>query len=233
QNTYVIDNILFEDRKNIPVQEQPLFLQSVLTEKQANNIYKVYSKDDDIIEMIQKNTFDYKKVKGIDEKTYQKVQQKIKNGMSKSEILVFMTKHGIKYNHVKPLVDKYGSKEIAMQKLKGNPYLLTNVKGIGFKKADEIAYIMKYDMKSENRIKACVLYIIEEVNQNGNSWINQRQMFNRLIDYLGIEKERIQEVLNKEIKGITCVDGKYTKTVIYETEKYIADKIKYALTNVK
>src|SRR5699024_8672738 len=167
------------------------------------------------------------------EKTYQKVQQKIMNGMSQSEILVFMTKHGIKYNHVKPLVDKYGSKEIAMQKLKGNPYLLTNVKGIGFKKADEIAYIMKYDMKSENRIKACVLYIIEEVNQNGNSWINQRQMFNRLIDYLGIEKERIQEVLNKEIKGITCVDGKYTKTVIYETEKYIADKIKYALTNVK
>ena len=46
-----------------------------------------------------------------------------------------------------------------IERIKENPYLLIQIKGIGFKRADEIAKALGIDPKSDFRINACSIIL--------------------------------------------------------------------------
>ncbi len=60
--------------------------------------------------------------------------------------------------------------------------MLINIKGIGFKRADEIAKALGIDPKSEFRINACINYTLREFcDNNGNSSIDKFHLINSLM----------------------------------------------------
>jgi len=217
--SYIIENIKKE--RPSTVAEQKAFLQTILTEKQVENIYRVYSEQDDVVGLIEKGEFDYQKVHGLGDKTFDKLREKVLENLDISEVLAFLSKYGIKYNTISKLVKEYGNPQIVMDKIEANPYLLTEIKGIGFKKADEIAKAVGYDMYSIHRITSCLMYVIGAENQNGHSWVGYKQLLNGAIELLNIDKKSIENVIIENDK-ILNFDGRYTTEKVYNAESFVS-----------
>lgn len=232
QGSYIIESIK-TDRPRTK-EEQRRFLEAILTPNQVENIYDVYSEDDDIVGMIEDGAFDYTKVKGLGQVTFERLRKKVLENVDLSELLSFLSKYEIKYNAtIAKLVEKYGNPQIVIEKIKKNPYLLTEVKGIGFKKADEIAKAIGFDMKSPHRIKSCIFFCISEENASGHSWISYKNLLNKTIDLLNIDKRYVEDILNQDIDNIIESNGRYTTRAVYNAEKYVAMKMIQYKTNSK
>lgn len=222
KGSYLLESIRQE--RPTTIEEQKDFFRMILTPVQLHNIYEVYE-GQDIIQLIQDDALDYQKVKGLGEKTYEKMKEKVVMNLEMAELLVFLSKHGIRYSMIAKLVKHYKNPQIVIQKIEQNPYLLTEVKGIGFEKADAIAKAMGYDMKSPFRIGAAVHYIVAMENANGHSWISHKQLLNRAIDLLNIKRVLVETELTNGINGIMKVGERYTKKRVYEAEEYVAQSM--------
>lgn len=222
RGSYVLESI--KQERPTTVAEQKNFFKMILTETQVENIFAVYE-GQDVIDMIQNDTFDYSKVKGLGDKTYDKMKEKVLMNLDMSELLVFLGKHGIKFNMVSKLLKEYKNPQIVMEKIEENPYVLSKVKGIGFKTCDAIAKAMGYDMKSKHRIRACILFVINQENTNGHSWIERKQLLNKAIELLNINKSYIEDVLDTGFKHIVNIDSRYATRKVYEAEAFVAMKM--------
>lgn len=227
--SYILESIK-QDRPTT-IAEQRSFLETILTVNQVENIYKVYKEEDDVVGMIERGEFDYNQVSGLGDKTFEKLQKKVMENVDMSEVLSFLNKYGIKYNMIAKLVKEYKNPQIVIQKIQENPYVLTEIKGIGFKKADEIAKAVGYEMTSPHRIASALRYIIGEENQSGHSWIVFKQLLNRAIELLNIDKTYIEDVLNGQPKGIVRVDERYTTKGVYDAEQQISLRMTQLKTN--
>ncbi|UUG68042.1 AAA ATPase [Bacillus phage PK-3] len=222
--SYIVESI--KQDKPVTVSDQKAFLSTILTSNQIENIFAVYKDGEDIVGMIENGEFDYKSVKGLGDKSFEKLKKKVMDNIDMGEVLAFCNKHNIKYNTIAKLVKEYKNPTIVVDKINQNPYVLTEVPGIGFKKADEIAKAVGYSMTSKNRIDSALRYIISLENMSGHSWISRKPLLNRAIELLNISKEHIITVLDNDTKGIKNVDGeRYTRDAVYEAEQFVAQRM--------
>lgn len=229
--SYILESV--KQQRPTTITEQKSFLSTILTPTQVENIYKVYSEQDDVVGMVERGEFDYTKVSGLGDKTFEKLQKKIMDNVDMSEVLSFLNKYGIKYNMIAKLVKEYKNPQIVIEKIKTNPYVLTEVRGIGFTKADEIAKAVGYDMHSPHRIASALRYIIGQENQSGHSWVDFKTLLNRAIELLNISKTHIEDVLSGQPKDIISVDGRYTTQQVYDAEREVSLKMTQFKTNSK
>lgn len=246
--SYWIQNIY----QDIPdtIEEQKDYLKSILTELQVEAIYKVYP-NTNIIQMFKDDTFDYSKVHGFGKYTYERVKKKILDNLEFKELLSQLGKYGITYTIIKKLVDKFGSPQLAIKKIKENPYELIQFDGIGFKKADAIALNMqKIDLKekiekgeitreeadnlfqeyykSPFRIQAGIIYIIEQEQENGHTYITRENLIKECYEKLFVDHQFIEEQI-KLTKDLYIKDDRISLLYTFNCEKFIASTAKKML----
>lgn len=222
--SYILESI--KQNRPVTIADQKSFLSTILTLNQVENIFAVYNEGQDIVGMIESGEFEYAKVKGLGDKSFEKLQKKVMDNVDMSEVLSFCQKYGIKYNTIAKLVKEYKNPTIVIEKINTNPYILTEVKGIGFEKADEIAKAVGYSMTSHERIDSALSYIISGENANGHSWIGHKQLLNRAIELLNISKSFIDERLDAGGKGIrNAGEGRFTKESVWDAELYVAHRM--------
>jgi exodeoxyribonuclease V alpha subunit len=211
--------------------EQRKFLLTLLTERQVESIFDAYP-DENIIELIKEGRFDYKIVKNVGEKTYQRIKEKIlENEKYQNAIIKLTSNFGISYKVVKKMSEYYGSPDLLLQKVEENPYILTEVDGYGFKTVDEIALKMGVDKESKNRINACVEYILKENGNDGHCYMERAKLVNEAIKLLNISIDRIEEVLNNgNLKYTTTIEGIVYLNKYYFYEKGISEHLQRILT---
>ncbi len=108
--------------------------------------------------------------------------------------------------------------------------LYFDIKEINFKKIDSIALKCDYAREDERRIKACIIYTMEELtNTLGHCYFNINDIYKYTIMYLGvrISEELFIECMNKLILDIKVVkeDEKYYLIDMWEAENYISKRI--------
>lgn len=222
--TYMVKSI--RQKRPVTIEEQKHFFSMILTPLQCNSVFNVYE-GQDVIKLIENDKFDYTKVYGIGIKTYERMKEKVLSSLDMSELLVFLSKNKIKFNMVSKLLMKYKSPQLVIDKIQKNPYTLTEVNGVGFKKADSIAKAMGYDMKSKNRIESCITFCIEDINKDGHSWISRKSLITKMMDLLSLTRAYIDSVLDEiHNDNIVVVDGRYSTKYIYGCESIIARKLK-------
>lgn len=210
------------------VAEQKAYLSSLLTENQVYEIYKVYP-NEDIIQLFQDNAFDYRKVKGIGEKTYEAIRAKVLENLNVQKALAHLSKYNITYKMILKLINHYQSVDLAIQKVENNPYVLaTEVSGIGFLKADTIAQSMSFDMESPFRIRAGIQYVIEQEQFSGHTYIFVNQLVETTKELLNVTQEMIVNQIN-EHDGIIISDDRIALKETHQAEKYVANRIKTLL----
>ena len=222
------------------VEETYSFLKEILTENQAHTLVTQYPNIIAIVKENRLNEIDISNLKGIGEKSLEKIKNKI---IENFYLMDLVTEFGniLSLSMLKKIYDKYSSVEKLKEKLRTEPYTsLTRISGIGFKKADDIVLslqkekVIDFECKdirtSPDRCLSCMLYLLEENENNGNTRMSLPEL---RLQCLKIVPECADHFVNV-VKDEAIYYSKETMDVAlkktYEDEKYIADEMKYGLS---
>jgi len=106
-------------------------------------------------------------IKGIGQERLKRIRQSWQEQREVRKIMLFLTEHGITSGRAVRIYRTYGHEAIA--KIKANPYQLADdIRGIGFKTADELAAKLGIDRNSPYRARAAVQYTLQELASQGH-----------------------------------------------------------------
>ena len=219
--------------------QQRSFLSMFLNEKQINGLYALYPNPIELLD--ERNIEEMVKVKGIGEKTALKIIERYEACKDYGPAYGELGSFGLTVPFIQTLIKRYGSADTALDKVKNNPYILADdVKGVGFRKADEIAGsvgIGKHDIK---RVIAYIQFYLNDLADNtGSSYTYYDTLLDGIDEFLGTDlpqeiiDEAMQTLIDKEIlwyKDEETDDGDINTLIalrkIYECEKSIARHIR-------
>jgi exodeoxyribonuclease V alpha subunit len=178
------------------IQEQHSYIRSLLKEEHAELIIGKYP-NHDLLHMFQNDEIDYSDLKGIGEKTYKKLKQFLLNHLDIQDALVTLAPLGVTFKMLYKMIEHYGDVNILLQKIESNVYLLTEVKGIGFKKVDQYALAKGIEKEDVNRIHAGLVYVLEQEETQGHSYIKMDATIEKAFEILKIDRLYISSYLLK------------------------------------
>ena len=219
------------------IDDQYTFLSTFLNQKQLDGIFSLYDNPIEVIETKGANALI--QVKGIGVVTAEKIVDKYNSCKDRSKAYVELCSFGLSTTIVDKIVKKYSSPELAIDVVKENPYtLIKDVRGIGFKKADEIA--LQMGIPSDD-IRRCIgfayNYFFNKADE-GDSYVDYEEFLQALDDSLGVDypQESVDKAMgllnsNKELWVKTDIDEDgYEYTLLglrkyYNTEKSISEHL--------
>ena len=167
------------------------FLKAIFTDNQ----YTMLTSIDNPIELLEKgDSKELSKIKGIGKTTANKMISKYNSLKECSGDVLAFAKLDMTDNEVKTIMEYYNDNStIAIQSIKDNPYCLTNIKGFGFKKVDDIALrnglVGEHDKR---RVKAYIEYLFEDMGQNdGSTWTWTDNVFDCVMSDLELGDEEL------------------------------------------
>jgi ATP-dependent exoDNAse (exonuclease V) alpha subunit len=206
---------------------QSAFLATLMTELQLKEVYKTYP-EDNILQLIIDDKFDYKKVINFGPVVYGKIRERVMENLVYKEILSKLGKYGITYDVILKLELVFGSKELAIQKIEDNPYELTRLQGFGFKRADKIAKLMGFSHDNPQRIKYGIRFTLDENQQGGHTFMYREDLLRSASEKLEIEIEMIDNLLD-QTDELKFIGDKISLLKTYNAEYYIAKRFKEML----
>ena len=200
-------------------------------QKFAKELLEEYT-EEELIKVLNETPEKLLKFKGIKEKKLEKIVSSWQKFQHLRELGSFLSKYGVSSSLITKIYSNFGEIEDLIDKIKENPYILINIKGIGFKKADEIAKSLGIDERSEFRIMACLNYTLKEFcDNNGNSSIDKYHLYRLLDESLGFSNEEmlyensiVQMLANEEL--FTTKENRVAISMLYRAEKKILEFFK-------
>ena len=165
-------------------EDTEVFLSFFLTDTQLNNFLSVFPNPIEVLERGDIN--ELMQIKQVGIKTAENILTRYNACKDKGKAYVELGKYGLSQNIIDRLVNRYNSPEIAIEKINSNPYILVNeVRGVGFKKADEIALKTGIDPNSVERGVAFITYYFRVCAEEGDSYIDFEELLDAVDEYLG------------------------------------------------
>src|SRR5205823_10990123 len=106
-------------------------------------------------------------VKGIGPRRIQRIRESWREQKAVRAIMVFLQSHGVGTARAVRIYKTYG--EQAIELVRANPYrLATDIWGVGFKTADELAARLGIDRASPLRARAALRYVLQQLSNQGH-----------------------------------------------------------------
>mgnify|MGYP003591035774 CR=1 FL=1 len=128
----------------------------------------------------------------------------------------FLLPHGITPNAIAKIHLQFQDR--AIDELNKNPYILTMIKGIGFKKADNIAIKLGIKEDDINRIKSDLLFGFNEFIGDGHTLIKKEQILGLCSDILKTDTYEPNENLIEEGLELLIADNIMSKFLLPENQ---------------
>lgn len=129
--------------------------------------------------------------------------------------------------NAKKIYEKYGNKSI--EKIKENPYCLTNVEGVGFTTADNVAKELGIRTDNPFRIRSGIIYTLEDNSvSGGNVYETRKELTDSAVKLLNISDEtKIATEIDYLVdNGLVIQESKAIYSPkLYEAECETADRI--------
>ncbi len=155
---------------------QLLFLKSMIPEWMADNLINAYPNVVNDVANGTLKTIDYNLVKGVREITWNKIKEKIINNYLISDIISMLKPIGVTYAMIKKLLSEEPNPVLLKQELEKNPYIMTKIDGIGFRKYDDLALKLKPELiDSTQRLVAFIQYYFKDLGESkGHTWCSEK-----------------------------------------------------------
>lgn len=223
------------------------FLKEILTEQQAENIYQTYPDILKIVKEGKEDTVDLSRIKGVGEKSFQKIIRNIKENFELSDLAAKF--QGLfSLNVLKKLYDEYTGVQKVVEEIEKDGYkALTQIGGIGFKTADklllDIESVCKKNIKngkppivnfstdnlkvSLQRCKSCMYFILQENESDGNTKMHKADLRAKVLSDIGKDCAMYFEEAIKDSEEFYVDDTNMDIAIkrTYLTELYIANII--------
>jgi exodeoxyribonuclease V alpha subunit len=133
--------------------------------KLASKIVGLYKER--TLEVFEKSPDFLLHIRGIGQERLKRIRQSWEEQREVRKIMIFLGEHGITAGRAVKIYRTYGHQAITT--IKANPYQLADdIRGIGFKTADEIAAKLGIDRNSPHRARAAVRYCLQELAGAGH-----------------------------------------------------------------
>ena len=153
--------------------------------------------------------------KGIKEKKLAQITESWQRYKEIRKLAMFLAPYKIGQSIVHDIYQTFIGQENLIESIRRNPYIITRVKGVGFKRADEMARSMGIDPRSPFRIEAAVNFVIREIgDQQGSSAVAREELLSKVCEELGMEGEE------SLIHGV--IDDMVTKETLREIDGFLA-----------
>lgn len=159
------------------------YLAKLYTESQVKAMYEAL--DDPFDALKNENLTDLVNVKGCGVKTATIWCDKFKKHYSYAKIYLQLEEYDLSFNMIKRLMNRYNNPDLVISKVKNNPYTLSEVNGIGWKKADELAQKGGMLQFCVERISAFIIYYLTMAGNNGRSYISSQELMDAIIENIG------------------------------------------------
>ncbi|MFN7560177.1 MAG: ATP-dependent RecD-like DNA helicase [Prosthecobacter sp.] len=151
----------------------------------------------DIIENESKKLED---VEGVGKKRRLEIRESWMKQKSLHSIMLFLHQHGISSSRALRIYKTYGDEAQAV--LKENPYRLAqDIRGIGFKTADDIAYRLGVANDAPERLKAGLLHVLETAAQSGHCCFPEAKTLEKALELLGASDELVRSQIDPLIES--------------------------------
>jgi exodeoxyribonuclease V alpha subunit len=131
----------------------------------ARKIVEVFG--DHTLAVIDESPSFLKEVKGIGPRRLQRIRESWQEQKAVRGIMVFLQAHGVGTARAVRIYKTYGDQ--AVELVRANPYrLATEIWGIGFKTADELAARLGVERASPLRARAALRYVLQELSGDGH-----------------------------------------------------------------
>jgi exodeoxyribonuclease V alpha subunit len=169
-------------------------------------------------------------VPGIDKVRAEGIKKAWDEKRAERKFLQFATRAGITGTFVSRILREYGDQ--AEQKVSEDPYCLCrDIKGIGFKKADEIAIHLGLAETDIRRVRACALFVLQEASSGPGECFLYRQdlirVTHELLNHRQITVEDVDAAVSDAAeRGIVIDDsGRIYDPKIFNCETKAAEKL--------
>lgn len=155
-----------------------------------------------------------------------KIHAILKAQQASSKVVIELSNIGFTTKEASDILFKY--KDKTMDIVNSNIYKLIDDMDFRFKDIDSIAKNMGVLLDDENRLKALIIYLIEDITfNNGNTYVSMDELLNRIIKYVDIDSDSILYIIDILIKEnkIKKYNDNYYLINYYKAEKYIANRL--------
>jgi exodeoxyribonuclease V alpha subunit len=175
-------------------------------------------------------------VKGIKEKKLGKIVANWQRYRQLKALSKFLLPLGATHNFVQKVHREFEDETDLVERIRENPYILTRIRGVGFKSADQIGRAMGVEPINAHRIESCLEYVLfDHTDSHGNSCIDRAGLLELAeaellsgVDDFHIEAPLFDEILARMVEkgSITFLgEDKLTSTYLYKAEVFIRDEM--------
>lgn len=160
----------------------------------ANLMIEIYG--DELETVIEENPNELLNVKGIGKKKLSAILSSWDKYKHLRQLTKFVGEYGLTQGLISKIYNRFQDNAISI--LKANPYRLTEIPGIGFLVADELALKMGIDHCSSFRINSCCEHVLaHEADSSGHSYLSATICFSKMHELL-----KTTEITNKMISEV-------------------------------
>jgi exodeoxyribonuclease V alpha subunit len=183
------------------------FLEIILTKRQVSSLFEAFDNPVSIIEAkdIEKLT----EANGIGLKTAQRIIDHYESQKDYSFAYMELGKFELSPKTIRKITDFYGSPELAVSKVKENPYQLMQIDGYAFKTCDKIFLALGGDINAEIRIKSFIIYALQKEAESGHTWSTPMDLINATVEYIpNADKTLIGRILLNDTETFYMTEDK-------------------------
>ena len=172
---------------------------------------------DDTFRIIEEEPERLAEVKGISERKAQEIAVQMEEKKDLREALVYLQQYGISNTLAVKIYNTYGMEMYSV--MRENPYRLAeDVRGVGFRIADEIAGRIGIHTDSDYRIRSGILYTLLQAVGEGHCFLPLELLLRRASELLGVSEENIRPQVDNLImdrKLVAKGDAVFAATYYY------------------
>jgi len=179
----------------------------------------------DSLEILENHPERLLEIEGIGKKKLEVIKKSWEEQKAAKDIMIYLQSFDISPAYAMKIFHTYGTNSINL--IKSNPYLLTNVWGIGFKTADKIGNSVGFNYDNPLRLKSGIVYLLNNAAVDGHVFLPLNELLQKCIELLEVDlSEELLFFRELEDDGILKIsrDRIYLR-YYYEAERSIESKI--------
>ena len=183
-----------------------------------------------VFEVLEKDPQQLAQVQGLNKNVIDNMVNSWDSQKAESQVTIFLHEFGLSKSVIRRIIKRYGFN--TFNAIKHNPYILIdNIWGVGFTTADEIAQKVGINKQDAKRVRAGLIYTLQQAAQNGSCGSYLDDLLTDTVLLLAIPRDVILLEVRSEIqKGqLVIEDHAGMKAVFlqyyYELENLVALRI--------
>ena len=188
-----------------------------------------------VFDLIEQQPARLREVEGIGPKRAERIAAGWAEQRIVREIMLFMHAHGVGTSRAVRIYKTYGAEAVAI--ISENPYQLArDIRGIGFRSADQIAQKLGIEKDAMIRVRVGVSYALAEAMDDGHCGLPEDDLLRAGVELLEVAVDRIEAALALELQDGTVVADTVDDRCcvflagLYRAEQEIADRLRSLAT---